>query len=59
MRCYMPAIVMLMWALLVVAGLDAQVSLVPFLVAEAAAIATHVREMKSRLQHLRDTDHWW
>lgn len=59
MRCYMPAIVMVLWAALVVGGLDAGQSLVPFLMAEAVAVVAHIREMRLRLQHLRDTDEWW
>lgn len=54
MRCYMPALTLMTWALLIVVGLDAQETLVPFLIAEAAAIVAHVQEMKTRLSRLRD-----
>lgn len=58
MRCYMPALVLLAWSLLLVGGLDPQMSLVPFLVAEAVAVAAHIRELKFRLQRVHDRRHW-
>lgn len=58
MCCYMMAVVLLLWAMLVVAGLDPKASLPFFLVAEFLAGLLHIREMKMRFQHLRDYD-WW
>lgn len=55
----MMAGVLLLWALLIVGGLDPRASLPFFLVAEALAVLLHIQEMKSRLQRLRDTDYWW
>jgi hypothetical protein len=57
MRCYMPPIVLLAWALLIAGGLSPQESLVPFLVAQVAAWAAHIQEMKLRLDRMHGRRH--
>lgn len=53
------AVVPMIWALLVVAGLDAATSWLPFLFAEVLAVGAHIVELRQRFRRLRNHEHWW
>lgn len=50
-RCYGPAGVLLVYAILLIIGVSNDVLLFPFLVAEAVAIWVHIRDLRLRLHN--------
>lgn len=52
MRCYMPPIVLLLWALLLSGGLDPEQSLIPFVITQALAWWLHIKEMRARFDRM-------
>jgi hypothetical protein len=51
-RCYSISIVMIFWAVAIVAGVDAVETIVPFLVSEAIAVAVYITEVKRRFREV-------
>lgn len=51
LRCYAPAIIIFAWALLLIAGVDADTTQIPFLVLLAFSVILAIREKDPRKRH--------